>query len=142
MANIVSEPTHLLGGTLDLVVPIDNLSIVSCSVQPSGVISDHSFIEASMSLSLPPFVKTKKHVRSWSRVDNEKFIALVEKHIFRKNFDFKTVDEAVDFLNVKFVPLLIWLYHCMRLNRDMYQQRLGSILFVESVSEAVENLSE
>lgn len=97
MANIVSEPTHLMGGTLDLIVPTDNLFIVSCSVQPSGVISDHSFIEASMSISLPPLIKTKKYVRSWSRVDNEKFISLVEKQIFGKNFDFKGVDEAVDF---------------------------------------------
>ena len=91
--NVVNNPTHILGGTWDLVALSSNFSVVKCDVLPSGMYSDHGFISVS-SVFVEPCKKTLKQVRSWSRVDTDKLLLLVNNSI-SKNCEFDSADEAL-----------------------------------------------
>ena len=75
--NRITEPTHVSGGTLDLIVSSSNLPISSCNVHFPGVYSDHSFIEVCLPITFMPCVRTRKLVRSWSRMDEKHFVSLL-----------------------------------------------------------------
>ncbi|ESO08410.1 hypothetical protein HELRODRAFT_169248 [Helobdella robusta] len=45
LMNHVSEPTHSLAGTMDLVVTSANWQVLDCVVFPSGVNSDHGLVQ-------------------------------------------------------------------------------------------------
>ncbi|ESO12898.1 hypothetical protein HELRODRAFT_159485 [Helobdella robusta] len=48
LTNLISEPTHERGGTLDLVVCSENFHVLISNIFPSGVYSDHSLIHVSI----------------------------------------------------------------------------------------------
>ncbi|ESN90802.1 hypothetical protein HELRODRAFT_182633 [Helobdella robusta] len=50
LTNVVNEPTHNLGGTLDLVASTPDIPLSNCRVDPSGVYSDHGLINVSFSV--------------------------------------------------------------------------------------------
>ncbi|ESN94589.1 hypothetical protein HELRODRAFT_164454 [Helobdella robusta] len=52
LTNVVNEPTHNLGGTLDLVTSTPDIPLFNCRVDPSGVYSDHGLINVSFSVSI------------------------------------------------------------------------------------------
>ncbi|ESO12371.1 hypothetical protein HELRODRAFT_158881 [Helobdella robusta] len=52
LTNVVNEPTHNLGGTLDLVASTPDTSLSNCRVDPSGVYSDHGLINVLFSVSV------------------------------------------------------------------------------------------
>lgn len=106
MVNIIDGPTHSLGGTLDLVVHTDNLSIINCVIYPSGIFSDHSLIKASIPIFIPRIVKSKKFVRSWNRMDKNEFIKLLKNNICNRDFDFRSADEAVDFFDRELLTII------------------------------------
>ncbi|ESN98980.1 hypothetical protein HELRODRAFT_162453 [Helobdella robusta] len=54
MQDVIKEPTHMHGGTLDLVVPVINMPVTRVRVYPSGVISDHSLVVCQ-------YCKVKEH---------------------------------------------------------------------------------
>ncbi|ESN94264.1 hypothetical protein HELRODRAFT_164071 [Helobdella robusta] len=49
LTNVVNEPTHNLGGTLDLVASTPDIPLFNCRVDPSGAYSDHGLINVSFS---------------------------------------------------------------------------------------------
>lgn len=70
LVNHIKEPTHVLGGILDLVISSHNIPVTNVKIFPSGVISDHSFITVETSIKTTCKV-FKKHVRSWRKVNDE-----------------------------------------------------------------------
>ncbi|ESN96670.1 hypothetical protein HELRODRAFT_163765 [Helobdella robusta] len=45
LINQIDEPTHILGGTLDLIVTSHNIAVSEAKVYPSGIYSDHGLIQ-------------------------------------------------------------------------------------------------
>ncbi|ESN91542.1 hypothetical protein HELRODRAFT_165595 [Helobdella robusta] len=77
MQNVIKEPTHMHGGTLDLVVPVINMPVTRVRVYPSGVISDHSLVSFCLPKVCSPVLKVKKTVRTWKRVDENHLLTLI-----------------------------------------------------------------
>ncbi|ESO02899.1 hypothetical protein HELRODRAFT_174351 [Helobdella robusta] len=46
LINHIDEPTHILGGTLDLIVTSHNIAVSEAKVYPSGIYSDHGLVQA------------------------------------------------------------------------------------------------
>lgn len=65
----ISVPTHQAGGTLDLVVTFSDYVIDQLTVDPPGVVSDHSLITCCLPHRRPPAPKITRKVRSWRTVD-------------------------------------------------------------------------
>ncbi|ESO02924.1 hypothetical protein HELRODRAFT_174391 [Helobdella robusta] len=77
LVNHVNESTHLRGGTLDLVVSSVDFPIISTTVLPHGVFSDHSFITVETIIAKPCRIPTKRFVRSWKNIDEDRFVEAV-----------------------------------------------------------------
>ncbi|ESO12151.1 hypothetical protein HELRODRAFT_158602 [Helobdella robusta] len=77
LVNHVNVPTHILGGTLDLVVSSHVFPVLNAKIYLSGIISDHSFIKIETMIVRPAPKTAMKSVRSWKRVDEEKFIGAI-----------------------------------------------------------------
>lgn len=72
----VTSPTHVCGHTLDLLITRDDQNIAVLPVDPP-LLSDHSFVVADCSCSLPPSTAptTLRQVRNWRALDVEAFEA-------------------------------------------------------------------
>ena len=77
LACCINEPTHELGGTLDLIVSSSGLPVIDCKVYPAGVYSDHSFIKTQLAIKCQPSIKKRKLVRSWKKLDHSLFTSLL-----------------------------------------------------------------
>ena len=99
MVNQVNEPTHVLGGVLDLVVTSFDFSVSECIIYPSEIYSDHSFIRISFPIKPGGSKRVKSMVRSWKRVNDIEFISLVSNSIVSKRCQTSNVDEALDLFN-------------------------------------------
>ena len=66
----VMEPTHRLGGTLDpMVATFSGYDISNLTVDPAGVVSDHSLLTRTLPsrhCAAPP---ATRRVRSWQKID-------------------------------------------------------------------------
>ncbi|ESO11876.1 hypothetical protein HELRODRAFT_166960 [Helobdella robusta] len=60
LTNEVNEPTHNLGGTLDLVASTPDIPLSNCRVDPSDVYSDHGLINVSFSVSVKLPLTTRR----------------------------------------------------------------------------------
>jgi len=69
----VSQPTHRIGGTLDLVITKSEQTLDALVVDPPGVLSDHSLIRWSLPLHYQPPVTITREVRSWRKLDKDQF---------------------------------------------------------------------
>jgi len=65
--------THDEGGTLDHVYTRKNDACSEMTVDPAGIISDHSFITWRLSFVYQHAVGTRRLIRGWKKVDREKF---------------------------------------------------------------------
>ena len=77
----VSEPTHVRGHTLDLMITGDDIRVGSISVQPSGVVSDHGLVFSEVEANTVrqnKFCITERTVRSWNKVDRMAFRSALE----------------------------------------------------------------
>ena len=63
----VSEPTHTVGHTLDLVITRDD-ELVS-NVHVGGHISDHALVSFTMAFEIKPLRYITKEVRSWRKLN-------------------------------------------------------------------------
>ena len=97
--NWVNEPTHALGGILDLIVSSSNLTISNCKVFPCEIFSDHSFIQASLPFHKKRFARAKKLVRSWNRMDENNFVSLINNSPISQPFDMNDVNQAFALFN-------------------------------------------
>ena len=72
------EPTHRLGGTLDLVATFSGYDVANLTVDPAGVISDHSLVTRTLPsrhCAAPPVTR---RVRSWQKIDRSAFIQAIK----------------------------------------------------------------
>lgn len=99
MRNVVNQSTHDLGGILDLIVSGYEMSITDVEVYPSGVYSDHSLVTACLPITRPLCPRVKKSVRSWNRVDKNKFISMIEESPISKLCDYNDPNEAAEFFH-------------------------------------------
>ena len=88
----VTGPTHIHGGTLDLIVSSNNFPAISCTAGLSGLYSDHSFVEAVFPLVLKQPVIKKIMVRSWNRIDCNQFTSLISSSPICKPSENNDVD--------------------------------------------------
>ena len=96
VSNIVNQPTHTLGGTLDLVLASSNLPVSSCIIEPSGVYSDHSLVRVKLSVPRVSNLIQTKLVRSWSRMNRLDFIERVMQSPIYCSTQFDDVDAAMN----------------------------------------------
>ena len=66
------EPTHTAGGTLNLVFTKSEHTLDTVVIDPPGILPDHSLLQWLLPLLQPPITVTRA-VRSWRKVDTEKF---------------------------------------------------------------------
>ena len=66
-------PTHRDGGTLDLVITKSEQILEKITVNPPGVISDHSVISWQCPLDIQPTAIMKREVTGWTKLDQEGF---------------------------------------------------------------------
>ncbi|ESO08356.1 hypothetical protein HELRODRAFT_169168 [Helobdella robusta] len=52
LINHIDEPTHIIGGTLDLIVTSHNIAVSEAKVYPSGIYSDHGLVQSIHILSI------------------------------------------------------------------------------------------
>ena len=71
---LVKEPTHVRGHTLDVVIASDSSSVTSIQVDPP-VVSDHSLIDMTLSQNLESVQRRTVLRRAWSRIDRDAFLA-------------------------------------------------------------------
>ncbi|ESN97828.1 hypothetical protein HELRODRAFT_177464 [Helobdella robusta] len=90
MINNINEPTHNLGGTLDLIISSIEFPIGTCKVFLSGVVSDHSLIHVTIIMTKIASVKATKLVRYWKHCRFVKMIA--DSALLRKSLKYLTVN--------------------------------------------------
>jgi len=73
----VLSPTHQTGGTLDLVITFNDFGVDELSVEPPGIVSDHSLIICSLPVHRLTSATFFRQVRSWRGVDR----ATLRQHI-------------------------------------------------------------
>lgn len=90
-----NEPTHILGGTLDLIVFSSNLPFLNCIVHPAGVYSDHSYIMSKFDIKRQPHVRKRRLVRSWKKLDDKLFTSLLCNSLVSQPCEINNVDDAL-----------------------------------------------
>ena len=78
MVQHVQSPTHRGGNTLDLIVTSADWAPNAVTVQPPGVISDHSLVTCKVAVAVDSLPPTERIVRGWRRVDRHKLRRLLE----------------------------------------------------------------
>ena len=66
----VTSPTHQAGGTLDLVITFSDYGVEQLTVDPAGVVSDHSLITCCLPVRRAAASQFTRKVRSWRAVDS------------------------------------------------------------------------
>ena len=69
MIQHVVGPTHLHGGTLDLIATFSDTPLRQIVVDPAGMISDHSLVTAFLTVHHKADPVRSSKVRSWKKVD-------------------------------------------------------------------------
>ena len=69
MIQHVVGPTHLYGGTLDLISTFSDTPLSQIVVDPAGMISDHSLVTAFLTVHHQADPVRSRKVRSWKKVD-------------------------------------------------------------------------
>lgn len=93
----VTLPTHQAGGTLDLVITFSDYGVDQLTVDPAGVVSDHSLILCSLPDRRTPMLRLTRKVRSWRSVDRtEVYNAIVNSPVGREPSPDTTADELFE----------------------------------------------
>lgn len=64
----VSSPTHRCGGTLDLVMTFKDHPVNEVTVDPAGIVSDHSLVTCKLPVAVGNSATAERVVRGWRRV--------------------------------------------------------------------------
>ena len=67
----VDKPTHRCGRTLDLVMTFMHHQVSEVSVDPAGVVSDHSLVTCQLPVATDQAAVVERIVRGWRRVDHD-----------------------------------------------------------------------
>ena len=90
----VVGPTHSLGGTVDIVATFSGHRVDNLTVDPAGVISDHSLITCCLPACRRSRPSPTRFVRSWRKVDRSEFAqAVMDSSIGRQPHPSQSVDE-------------------------------------------------
>jgi len=106
-------PTYTRGGTLDHIYTRSDDNVVNLNVDPTGIISDHSFISWQQLFTSPQAASSKKSTRCWKKMDRLKFRqALIDSFLCAKVSDelssvqlFDIYDETLRGLVDRFAPV-------------------------------------
>ena len=104
--NRINEPTHILGGTLDLIVSSENFPVSNCKVYPCGIYSDHALVQVSLPLTCLPCVRVKRFVRSWSRMNVANFVSLVRESPISRDSSLSNAEQALNLFNSELMPIV------------------------------------
>jgi len=105
-------PTHIDGGTLDLIITKSDECPQGVSVDPPNVISDHSLVSWQLHLLHQPPISINREVRCWKKVDKAALrAALLDSDLCKPDHQCTTADEyfatyntALQSLADKFAP--------------------------------------
>ena len=78
MVQHVTGPTHRCGGTLDLVMTFSSAQLDEVSVDPAGIISDHSLVRCRLPMSVGRAPAIERLVTAWRRVDRDELRRALE----------------------------------------------------------------
>ena len=70
---VPQTPTHVDGGTIDLVYTKSEQMIEDMLVDPPGAVSDHSLIHWRVPLQTQPPIVVQWEVRRWKSIDTDAF---------------------------------------------------------------------
>ena len=71
--HVPQTPTHVDGGTIDLVYTKSEQTIEDMLVDPPGAVSDHSLIHWRVPLQTQPPIVVQREVRRWKSIDTDAF---------------------------------------------------------------------
>ncbi|ESO00492.1 hypothetical protein HELRODRAFT_175929 [Helobdella robusta] len=83
LVNYVNQQTHVLGGTLDLVICSHDFPILDTEIDPCSIYSDHSYVGVRVALNQVRPKLVKACIRPWK--DLNEFIGTVRKVGGRKD---------------------------------------------------------
>ena len=90
-------PTHIDGGTIDLVYIKSGDIISDILIDTAGAISDHSLIHWRIPVHIPPPHVAPREVRSWKALDEEGFrSALLQSDLYLTSSKPQTAEEYFD----------------------------------------------
>ena len=90
----VTGPTHLLGGTLELVATFCGRDVNDLCVDPAGIISDHSLITCSLPSTRRDTSAPTRVVRAWRRIFRSAiFQAIRDSSLSRTPSSLRTAEE-------------------------------------------------
>jgi len=122
-----TEPTHVAGHTLDLVITRADTNI--CNLRVGGTLSDHAFIRFTLGMKKSTPVVQHVERTAWRRLSNEEFAAdLAESPLCRElnALESMSVDDLVQLYNQQILIFLTstaqWYEFAVEANR----QRRGS----------------
>ena len=94
MQQHVTGPTHLHGGTLDLVATFYGHDVNDLCVDPAGIISDHSLITCSLPSTCRDTSAPSRVVRAWRKIDRSAFLqAIRDSSLSRTPSSLRTAEE-------------------------------------------------
>lgn len=75
----VRGPTHRCGNTLDLIITPATCQLDDVTVDPAGMLSDHSLVIGRLPVAVEPALIFEQQVRAWRRVDRAKLGRALEE---------------------------------------------------------------
>jgi len=67
----VNSPTHRCGGTLDLLMTFSDRPLRQVSVDPTGILSEHSLVTCPVPVTVGQEDVAERTVRGWRRIDRD-----------------------------------------------------------------------
>jgi hypothetical protein len=77
LVQVVNEPTHREGNTLDLVIVRRDCQPADCAVQPPNIISDHGLVTCRFPSASFAAQRHTRCIRPWKKLDRPAFTALL-----------------------------------------------------------------
>ena len=92
--NVLLEPTHRDGGTIDLVITKSDQTSDNLKIDPPDVISDHSLVSWHLPFHQHPPITSDTEVRSWKQIDKDGFrAALLNSELCREDCHPESVND-------------------------------------------------
>ncbi|ESN97401.1 hypothetical protein HELRODRAFT_178192 [Helobdella robusta] len=86
LVNRINQSTHVLGGTLDLIVTSDGFLLEDGIYSVSGIYSDHGLVTGQFLINPTPVIFKKSWIRSWKRVDKKRLTELLRCSPISKHY--------------------------------------------------------
>ncbi|ESO05767.1 hypothetical protein HELRODRAFT_171436 [Helobdella robusta] len=86
LVNRINQSTHVLGGTLDLIVTSDGFLLEDILVYSSGIYSDHGLVTGQFLINPTPVIFKKSWIRSRKQVDKKRLTELLRCSPISKHY--------------------------------------------------------